>query len=567
MSTPRENGRSPSKRPLEEASAEAADQKRVKKEPTDAIPDNDDQFNDLFDDPIFDQNGDDSAPVDTNTGVGDIELPDFLQDTKPNEPLEPSVPGTTTGPTAASPGTQPYTAPVTAAHSNQASKLPTPLAAQRPSSAGPMRTSDTLVPQVGTPQSRLNQSHSPIQTPQVTTQSDIQGGNTPGQPGSLAGLSQTSSNSSLPPTATPMYQSQSQYPYQNYNKGSLAQYPNQYRQSPNLTAYKQGTRFDPRRTYPAPTGMGNSYSTSSVPGAYGVGSSAGAVPGSTAPQGKEDPDQYKDAIHAAGVDILREEELLTANYNRNPVNLQQQQYANRQRQLYGLMNAFLQPYHVGLFMNKTARENGVYQNFMADPEMLEFMSAACKEWLSNIVTKTVILARHRRRGIPALTQARGSQKLKLPPAQRSDVSKELRNLALRHKEQEEARVSKRLALGVENKDDVAPETSNKAGAEETLHRAANATAAMMTGNSARKKYSWMKSGGGGAGDDGKQGGASKEGGPKQSAIISSRGDNGLRYREIRTGNMVTTKDLLGVLEDERVGTSKAVIKGYAKLKD
>lgn len=77
----------------------------------------------------------------------------------------------------------------------------------------------------------------------------------------------------------------------------------------------------------------------------------------------------------------------------------------------------------------------------------------------------------------------------------------------------------------------------------------------------------MKSGGGGgAGDDSKQG-AAKDGGAKQSSILSSRGDNGLRYREIRTGNMVTTKDLLGVLEDERVGTSKAVIKGYARLKD
>lgn len=368
----------------------------------------------------------------------------------------------------------------------------------------------------------------------------------------------TSGPSSAAPA--PMYQSMSQlnlntYPYQRSSfptsgpasgPGSGMVYPNQYRPPMPTGGYRPSNRFDPKRTFPP--GMTMPPNT---------GNAAGTKP--------DDPSKLNDALAAAGVDIQREEELLSSNYNRSALSLHQQQLANRQRQTYGPLNAFLHPYHVALFMNKVARENGVVQNFMVDPEMLEFMSAACKEWLSNIITKTVALSRHRRRGIPALNRNGAGKPKTIHPSQRSELSKELRNLALRQKELEERRVAKRLALGLEKSDEVAPETGNKAGAEETLHRAANATAAMMTMNP-RKKYSWMTSGGSSGGDEAKLT-VSKDGGPKQSTLISSRGDNGLRFREIRTGNMITTKDLLGVLEEERMGTSKAVVKGYAKLKD
>lgn len=376
-----------------------------------------------------------------------------------------------------------------------------------------------------------------------------------------AGSSQTPGRGT--PASTSMYQSMSQlnlptYPYQRTAMtptgtglsglsapGSGVVYPNQYRPTSSNAYRPAANRFDPKRTFPP--GM-------AVP------------PNGAAGNRPDDPSKLNDALAAAGVDIQREEELLLSNYNRTALNLQQQQLANRQRQAYGPLNAFLHPYHVALLMNKVARENGVVQNFMVDPEMLEFMSAACKEWLSNIVTKTVALSRHRRRGIPALNKNGAGKPKTIHPSQRSETSKELRNLALRQKEAEERRVVKRLALGLEKSDEVAPETGNKAGAEETLHRAANATAAMMTLNSSRKKYSWMTSGASAPGDAAKLS-SSKEGGPKQSSLISTRGDNGLRFREIRTGNMITTKDLLGVLEEVRMGTSKAVVKGYAKLKD
>lgn len=113
---------------------------------------------------------------------------------------------------------------------------------------------------------------------------------------------------------------------------------------------------------------------------------------------------------------------------------------------------------------------------------------------------------------------------------------------------------------------------SKAGAEETLHRAANATAAMMTMNLGKKKYSWMTSsngsgGGGGGADLGKSGNGASKDGRKESPIISIRGDNGLRFREIRSGNSVVMKDLLEAIEDEKRGTRNAIVKGYAKLKD
>lgn len=288
--------------------------------------------------------------------------------------------------------------------------------------------------------------------------------------------------------------------------------------------------------------------------------------GESAKSKPEDASKLNDAIAAAGVNIQHEEEIL----------LQQQQ--NRRtdvsRDLKQFIKsskppAYLNPYHVAGFMNKIARENGIQQNFFQDSEMLDLVSSACEYWLANILTKTLLLSRHRRRGIPAVAPTNTSaskNKKQAPNPQRSELTRELRNIALKQKELEEKRVTKRVLLGLEKSgaEAAAEQGEGKAGAEETLHRAANATAAMMT-LTGRKKYSWMTSAAGGSETNGP--GSEQEGKSKQSALISLRGDNGLRFREIRTGNQVTVKDLLGVLEDERMGTEKAIIKGYARLKD
>lgn len=506
----------------------AGDAKRIKPEPAADILD-DSQFGDLFDPLPFESK--DGFPSSANFSMDDekFTLPDLLGDG--SELLAPTTSHMNSAGTSSSP--------------------PPPITGVNGPDRGAPRVANADI-NTNTP------SHLLAGVPRVNSSSRL--------PDHLP-LASTSATAPPhgPPMSTPMYQSASKlnlasFPYQRSTGpmggpvGSASStpgatgmvYPNQYR-PPINSGYRPSNRFDPKRTFPP--GM-------AIPGSSGA-------PAANKP---DDPSKLNDALAAAGVDIQREEELLSSNYGRSALNLHQQQLANRQRQAYGPLNAFLHPYHVALFMNKVARENGVVQNFMVDPEMLDFMSAACKEWLSNIVTKTVSLSRHRRRGIPALNKNGQGKPKTIHPSQRSEVSKELRNLALRQKELEERRVAKRLVLGLEKSDEVAPETGNKAGAEETLHRAANATAAMMTMNPSRKKYSWMTSGGSSGGDEVKLN-VSKDGGPKQSTLISTRGDNGLRFREIRTGNMITTKDLLTVLEEERMGTSKAVVKGYAKLKD
>ncbi|KAG2732540.1 hypothetical protein G9P44_004957 [Scheffersomyces stipitis] len=279
-----------------------------------------------------------------------------------------------------------------------------------------------------------------------------------------------------------------------------------------------------------------------------------------------DPSKLNDAIAAAGVDIQREEELLT---------IQQTRTTDVSRDLRQFLRsskppAFLNPYHVASFMNRVARENGVQQNFLQDGDLLELMSASCEMWLSSILGKTVLLSRHRRRGIPQPTNAKNGKKASsnANSAPRSELSKELRNLAVRQKELEERRISKRIMLGLE-KNGADPDGDqngdSKAGAEETLHRAANATAAMMTMKTGVKKYSWMTSTSSAGADTAKAGADTEKG--KQSALLSVRGDNGLRFREIRSGNTITMKDILGAIEGERMGTQRAIIKGYAKLKD
>jgi len=274
-----------------------------------------------------------------------------------------------------------------------------------------------------------------------------------------------------------------------------------------------------------------------------------------------DPTKLNDAIAAAGVDIQQEEELL----------LRQQQHRNfgvRHNGKVVKLPPFLNSYHVAAFMNKVAKENGIQQNFLQDAELLELVSTACEYWLSNIINKTIILSQHRRRGIPQNLIKRSQDKKSLPSIPRSELSKELRNLAVKQKELEEKRVNKRIMLGLEKTSNDPNDPANadgKAGAEETLHRAANATAAMMTMNPGRKKYSWMTAGSS-ANSESKVGAETPAKG-KQSSIITARGDNGLRFREIRSGNSVNMKDLLTAIEDERIGTFKAVMKGYAKLKE
>ncbi|KAG5419192.1 TAF4 [Candida metapsilosis] len=280
---------------------------------------------------------------------------------------------------------------------------------------------------------------------------------------------------------------------------------------------------------------------------------------------QQDSSKLNDAIAAAGVDIHAEEELL----------LQQQlarknEAANERTDIQRSpkVSTFLNPYHLAAFLGKVAKSRQVNQNFLEDGDMLNLMSGACEAWISHIASKAITISRHRRRGGVLTTSKKNGTS---SSSQRSAVSRELRNLAVKQKELEEKRVNKRIALGIERSanDQNGEDGDNKAGADETLHRAANATAAMMT--IGKKKYSWMNSsanGGGGStatDKEGKSGTGSNR--SKQSPLIAARGDSGLRYREVRAGNSIVLKDLLGAIENERRGTQAAVTKGYAKLRD
>lgn len=286
----------------------------------------------------------------------------------------------------------------------------------------------------------------------------------------------------------------------------------------------------------------------------------------------DDPSKLNDALSAAGVDVQHEEDLLSQQpaqrpyiYGYSQPTYQQMLYP-QQYQRYTPRTAqstfYLSPHTVASYMQRVARENGIFQNFSQDPELIELMMASCESWLSNIITRTLVLSRHRRRNVSAFNTH--GRKLSSSSYQKSEISKELRGLAFKQRDLEEKRVSRRVALGLEKNDDENSNgTNSKAGAEETMHRAANATAAMMAMHPGRKKYSWMS-----LGDSGNSGGAgSDDSKNKISSVISVRGDNGLRFREIKTGNSVTMKDLLAALENEKIGVEKALIKGYSRLKD
>lgn len=269
-----------------------------------------------------------------------------------------------------------------------------------------------------------------------------------------------------------------------------------------------------------------------------------------------DPTKLNDALAAAGVDIHQEEELLTQQrLNRMRQNPMPAQYSYNQK----LASHFLNPYHVATFMHRLAKENGVMQNFLQDVELLELMSGACEKWMSDMVTKTLMMSQHRQRSQPI-------GKAKTTNSKTSDIHQELRNLARRHRELEERRVERRIALGLEKPDENGKDEAGKAGADETLHKAANATAAMMTMNPGRKKYSWMTSGNGAsAGADTPTN--DKDSQARRSHLLAVRGENGIRLNNTRISQAVTMKDLLAAIEDERMGVDKAIVKGYSKLRD
>lgn len=257
-----------------------------------------------------------------------------------------------------------------------------------------------------------------------------------------------------------------------------------------------------------------------------------------APGGKSqsDPNKMQDVLFSAGVDIREEEALLNSSVNASKT---QSQASNAEIPNHP---PFLHPEQLGMFMRKACKNQGFSQNFSKNPEVLGIMSTACEMYMKDIITNSLTISRHRRRAV------------KVNSGQRNEVANVLRTIAVAQKKEEERRVKKRIALGLEKED-----LENKLDSEETLHRASNVTAGLRAGS--KKQYGWLTS------STSKPTVMGSKAYGKVAAAVAARGDSGLRFREAREEPGIVMRDLLYALENRRNGVRNVISKGYARIRD
>lgn len=293
------------------------------------------------------------------------------------------------------------------------------------------------------------------------------------------------------------------------------------------------------------------------------GSGTASVHGHTASGGGQapqmvDPDQLSDALLSAGVDLKEEESLLSSTLPSDAYAPPSRPDAYRFQSYGGNMvpgqvqsgqfqsGSFLDSRNLQMQVRKTSTEMGIKYVFDRENELMSLISMSCQEWLRDLITSTVELSRHRRRSRNNV---------------HSDIARALRSIAMKDKETEDRRIATKVALGADQGGgggggggggSGAGGADNKKGvvSEEVQHRAANATALMMT--SGKKKYSWLTGGSAGSTPNRPGGG---------------RSDINIRLREAREEPGLVLRDLLAALEDRRFGNEKALIKGYAKMRD
>ncbi|KAK7206885.1 transcription initiation factor TFIID component TAF4 family-domain-containing protein [Myxozyma melibiosi] len=311
--------------------------------------------------------------------------------------------------------------------------------------------------------------------------------------------------------------------------------------------------------------------------------------------GKEDPGDFSDALLSAGVDLRAEEQLLSSSL---PILSQQQPHqplGNRtlsDPSMYlgeDLSDLYppdpLQTHRLAPFLDMRVVRNMVAESALGsdiripplppqlaaqvasgetkDNDALVLISLACREWLSDILTAAVITARYRRE-----SGVRNSS-----TSNASDVAKALRHVAIKEKEKEDKYQTEKAQLEIRTGNGFGGSSSDASGSggtkagdgashatEEVMHRQTNATAALMV-SGGRKKYSWMTGGGGGSASPA----ASTPGGSTRKE--SSGSSHGIRVREAREEPGVVVRDLLSVLENERVGVEKTIAKGWTRLRD
>ncbi|KAG5363697.1 Transcription initiation factor TFIID subunit 4 [Yarrowia sp. B02] len=251
------------------------------------------------------------------------------------------------------------------------------------------------------------------------------------------------------------------------------------------------------------------------------------------PQGQNpgqplDPDQLSDVISAVGLDLKQEEALLQQGVPQGGYGVPQQ-FGYRQQG-----HALLDQKRVAYTVRQMSTEAGLRFNSDRAGETALLISHACEEWLNQILTQALVLSRHRRRSRNSVT---------------SSLSRALKSIAVKDKEREDKRAERKNLLGLDH-----AEPESAANPEDQQHKAANMTAAMMS--SGKKKYSWMAGGVG-----------ASAGGMRMGQTGGGRGDSAIKTREAKEEPGVALRDLLGALEKERAGVEKAIVKGYAKLRN
>ncbi|CAB4255555.1 similar to Saccharomyces cerevisiae YMR005W TAF4 TFIID subunit (48 kDa), involved in RNA polymerase II transcription initiation [Maudiozyma barnettii] len=257
-------------------------------------------------------------------------------------------------------------------------------------------------------------------------------------------------------------------------------------------------------------------------------------------QQKMDPNKMQDVLFSAGVDIREEEALLHSSINASK-NAQAQNAVVAKL----LKNPpFLHPDQVSKMMKRALiNQNCKNVNEMVkNNDILSMMSSACESYMRDIITNAVVISRHRRKAV------------KINSGRRSEVATALRAIAIQQKKDEERRVKKRIALGLEKED-----YENKIDSEETLHRASNVTAGLRAGS--KKQYGWLTS------SVGKPTNTGVKATGRVASDIAARGDSGLKYREAREEPGIVMRDLLNVLENRRMGVHNVISKGYARIRD
>lgn len=273
--------------------------------------------------------------------------------------------------------------------------------------------------------------------------------------------------------------------------------------------------------------------------------------GSPGPPGHQevDPEQLGDVLNAAGVDLREEESLLSTGLVNEPGGLAGARllHAPKDRDYESMLLSYDK---LRSIMGRIAGNSGLklgiddgssLGGLNQDP--LSLMSTSCEEWLSSILIEAAAYSRHRRLAMNATN-----------PSEQSSLSRALKQLVHKDKEAEKRHESMKVQLGLADREG----DGEDRGSEESMQRAANDTARMMTAAVGRKKrFSWMSD-------------SSTGGNSATSARMSGsrrQGNDPAKFKETREENGIVMRDIIPALERKHMGVKKALIRGYAKLRN